>query len=241
MSLSGDVTAVILAGGKGTRLQRLHPDTPKPMIRVAGQPFLHWLTLWLARHGLRHFVYSTGYRGEQVELWAANDRFPELERVCQREAAPLGTGGGLLNCLDLCRDRIVVVNGDGLVLGGIAELLALPDTVGVDGGLIGVAVQDATRYGSLAVDETGRLSGFREKVPGKGLINAGAYLFRATVLRALERNSACSLEYNVFPELIRRGANFRVVPVTNAPFIDIGTPETLNEAERFITGHLSVL
>jgi D-glycero-alpha-D-manno-heptose 1-phosphate guanylyltransferase len=239
MSLSDDVTAVILAGGKGTRLQRLQPDTAKPMIRVAGQPFLHWLTLWLARHGLRHFVYSTGYRGAQIELWAANDRFPELRRVCRREAVPLGTGGGLLNCLDLCRDWIVVANGDGLVLGGIAELLALRSMAGVDGGLIGVAVQDATRYGSLAVDETGRLTGFREKVPGKGLVNAGAYLFRATVLRALARNGACSLEYDLFPELIQRGANFSIIPVANAPFIDIGTPETLNGAERFITRHLS--
>ena len=236
MSPPDDVTAVILAGGKGPRLQRLHPETPKPMIRVADQPFLYWLTLWLARHGLRHFVYSTGYRGEQVELWAESDRFPEIERVCRRETIPLGTGGGLLNCLDLCRDWIVVVNGDGLVLGGIAELIALANT-GVDGGLIGVAVQDTTRYGSLAVDESGRLTGFREKVPGRGLINAGVYLFCATVLRALGPNGACSLEYDLFPELIRRGANIRIIPVTNVPFIDIGTPETLNEAERFITGH----
>lgn len=234
-----NISVVILAGGRGTRLQGLHPDTPKPMINVAGEPFLHWLTLWFARHGLRHFVYSTGYLSEQIEAWAQNGAFPELTRQCRREETPLGTGGGLLNCLDLCRDWVLVANGDSLVMGDIAELLALAQSDEKDGGLIGVEVEDTARFGSLGMNEDGRLTGFREKVSGKGLINGGVYLFRTALLREIMQQGACSIEYDLFPRLIKGGADLRIVRLTEEPFIDIGTPATLEQAEHFVTTHLS--
>lgn len=232
-----DVTVVILAGGRGTRLQGLFPDTPKPMIPVAGKPFLHWLTLWIARHGPRHFVYSTGHLSTQIEAWIADDSLPSLYRAHRREESALGTGGGLLNCLDLCSEWILVANGDGLVMKGISELLGLREQPGVDGGLIGVEVEDTARYGSLAVDPYGWLTGFREKIPGKGLINGGVYLFRTSLLLALERQGPCSIEYDLFPELIKKGAKLGVIPLAQVPFIDIGTPETIREATHFISEH----
>jgi D-glycero-alpha-D-manno-heptose 1-phosphate guanylyltransferase len=233
-----DVSVVILAGGRGTRLQGLHPDTPKPMIEVAGEPFLHWLTVWIARQGLRHFVYSTGYMSEQIEAWAQNGAFPELLRQCRHEETPLGTGGALLNCLDLCRDWVLVANGDSLVMGGISELLALVQSARNDGGLFGVEVEDTARYGSLGVTHDGKLTGFSEKVSGKGLINAGVYLFRTALLREIMPQGACSIEYDLFPRLIESHADLRVVRLSDAPFIDIGTPATLEQAKHFVTMHL---
>lgn len=233
-----DVTVVVLAGGKGSRLKGLHPETPKPMIPVAGKPFLHWLTLWLASHGPQHFVYSTGYRGEQIEAWAAGGDLPGSERICCREAEPLGTGGGLFNCLDHCRQWVLVANGDGLVMKGVSELLAMRDRPGRDGGLLGVPVDDASRYGSLVVDAESRLTGFREKVAGRGMINGGLYLFRTAMLRAMRRPGMLSLEYDLFPEMIEKGAALGVVQLDAAPFIDIGTPETLAQAEAFVRQHL---
>lgn len=232
-----DVTAVVLAGGRGTRIREIYPDTPKPMVPVAGHPFLHWLTLWLAANGPRHFVYSAGYRAEQVEAWAADSSMPDLTRLCRREEEPLGTGGGLLNCLDLCRDWVLVANGDGLIMDGITDLLELRSRTDVDGGIIGVAVEDTARYGSLAVDDSGRLVGFHEKVPGHGLINSGVYLFRTARLRQIVNTGACSIEQDLFPQFIAEGANLRVVAVDHSPFIDIGTPETLDQAERFVNSH----
>jgi len=232
-----DVTAVILAGGMGTRLRALHPDVPKPMIPVAGRPFLYWLTAWLASHGLTHFVYSTGHRAQQIESWCDGDDFPELMRLYRREKEPLGTGGGLLNCLDLCRNYVLVANGDGLIMDGIAALLSLRHAAGVDGGLIGVAVEDAARYGSLAIGEEARLIGFREKVPGRGVVNGGLYLFRTALLHAHYCAGPLSIERELIPQMIKAGVSLRVVCPETA-FIDIGTPESLSEAERFVKTHL---
>lgn len=238
MTSFDNVSVVILAGGRGTRLKGLYPNTPKPMIEVAGEPFLHWLTLWLARQGLCHFVYSTGYLSEQIEAWAGNGAFPELLRQCRHEETPLGTGGGLLNCLDLCRDWVLVANGDSLVISDIAELLTQVQSARNDGGLFGVEVEETARYGSLSVNHDGRLTGFSEKVSGRGLVNAGVYLFRTALLREIMPQSACSIEYNLFPQLIESGADLRVVRLSKAPFIDIGTPATLEQAKKFVTMHL---
>lgn len=232
-----DVTVVILAGGKGTRLRGLFPDLPKPLVPVAGRPFLYWLTRWISSHGPQHFVYSTGYMADQVEAWSQDGQMPEVERVCRREETPLGTGGGLLHCLDLCREWILVANGDGLVMDGITETLSLRET-NADGGLLGVEVADASRFGSLNVDESGRLIGFAEKVPGRGLINGGLYLFRKTLLQQRFRHGALSIETDLFPEMIQAGADLRVIAQNDAPFIDIGTPETVSQAEDFVRSHL---
>ncbi|HEU5066874.1 MAG TPA: sugar phosphate nucleotidyltransferase [Sphingomicrobium sp.] len=234
-----DVTVVILAGGKGTRLRDLFPALPKPLIPVAGRPFLHWLTLWIFEHGPRHFVYSTGYMADQIETWASDGSLPDVERTCRREVDPLGTGGGLLNCLDLCRDWVLVANGDGLVMDGIDEILALRNA-SVDGGLLGVEVPDTSRYGSLRVADDGRLKGFAEKVPGHGLINGGLYLFRRELLQANFQAGHCSIESDIFPHLIEIGAELKVVAVEDAPFIDIGTPETVGQVEDFVKQHLSL-
>lgn len=236
-----DMTAVVLVGGRGTRIQAVHPDVPKPMIPVLGRPFLHWLTAVLAFNGITRFVYSTGYRGDQIESWARDASFSSLIRLVRHESAPLGTGGGLLNCLDLCGEWTLVVNGDGLCLAGMAELLAIREMPGVMGGLIGVRVDDSARYGSLDVGADGRLIAFREKVPGRGIVNGGVYLFRTAALAALELSGPQSLEHDVIPALLSKGARLQVVGVDTAPFIDIGTPETLRDAEAFLSRHLAHL
>lgn len=230
-----DLTIVILAGGKGTRIQELYPDVPKPLVPVAGKPFLHWLTLWLSHHGPKRFIFSIGHLGHQIEGFAAQG-IEGLDLACIREAQPLGTGGGLLNCLTSCSDWIMVVNGDGLVIGGISELLACRSATW-DGAMLGVQVSDASRFGSLLTDGRGCLSGFREKAPGAGLVNGGVYLFRKSLLEQVARPGSCSIEYDLFPDMLLKGAKISVIE-TDGAFIDIGTPETVREAEVFVRRHL---
>lgn len=232
------ISVVILAGGRGTRLKGMFPDLPKPLIPVSGQPFLFWLTRFLAAQGLPRFIYATGYQGDKIATWAADASMPGLDRQCRRETQPLGTGGALLHCLDLCAEWVLVANGDGLVMDGVAALLALRDRPTLAGGLLAVSVPDTARYGSLVLDGEDRVLGFREKVPGAGWINGGLYLFRRALLEAHRRDGFVSLEADLFPEFLRAGAELRAIRLPSAPFIDIGTPETMAQAEAFVRDHV---
>lgn len=240
-----DVSVLVLAGGRGTRIQKIYPSIPKPMVPIKGRPFLFWLTGYLSGFGLNHFVYSIGYRGKEIEDWISEDVFPHITRVSRLEATPLGTGGAVLNCLDLCREWTVVVNGDGLCTSGLPQLLHLRHAENRDGGLIGLHVEDTGRFGSLSLDRNGILTEFREKVPGTGYINCGIYLFRTEVLRRLvhlklsgQDNCLISMERDIVPHLIAEGCRISVVKLEQAAFIDIGTPESLAEAEHFVEKHL---
>jgi len=229
------ITAVILAGGQGTRIRALYPDVPKPMIAVAGKPFLYWPTAYFAQHGIREFIYSTGYKGDQIERWCADGTMPGIERMVAHETEPLGTGGGLLHALDHCAEWVLVANGDSLCIGGLPELLAFADDAQLAGGLVGVYQNDTARFGSLDVDAAGRMRAFREKVPGQGYINAGVYLFRKAALLALQVSGPCSIERDLIPRLLAAGAVMKVALVRDADgFVDIGTPETVGAGETFI-------
>jgi D-glycero-alpha-D-manno-heptose 1-phosphate guanylyltransferase len=239
MSGVDGVTALILAGGRGTRIHELYPNTPKPLIPIAGQPFLYWLTRWIHQHGVNKFIYSAGYLADQIEDWTQNDSFPSLSRTVRKEERPLGTGGALLHGLDRSAEWSLVANGDGLVMGGIDALLDQRFQT-VDGALIGIEVADAARYGSLETDADGRLLAFREKVSGSGLINGGLYLLRTELFSNQFTATPQSLERDIFPSLISGGARISVVNAGSAPFIDIGTPDSLKEAEGFVRRHFEL-
>lgn len=234
-----DLTAVVLAGGRGTRIAHLVPDLPKPLVPVAGKPFLEWLTLFLMRHGLKRFVYSTGYKAEQIEAWTRDVALPDVTMQTVAEPAALGTGGAMFGCLDRCGDWFLALNGDSLAIFDLTQLTAFAGG-DVDCVIAGLPVADASRYGSLDVDANGRLLGFREKQPGAGLINAGFYLFRKEALLPFVRPGQVSLETEVLPAMIAAGLRVNVLNIGKVDFIDIGTPETLAAADAFIASRADI-
>jgi D-glycero-alpha-D-manno-heptose 1-phosphate guanylyltransferase len=127
-----------------------------------------------------------------------------------------------------------VANGDSLVFADPRPLLQPLTAHLADAALLGLQIADASRYGTLEIDAQHRLTAFREKRPGAGAgtINAGVYAFTGETLLRQPARRPLSFEIDVFPALAASG---RVAVVsTAAPFLDIGTPETLAEAERFI-------
>lgn len=210
---------------------------PNPLIGLAGRPFLFWLTAYFAGQGFRSFTYSTGYKAEQIARRCETTPIAGLSQQVREELGRLGTGGGLLNCLDVAGEWLVVSDGDSLCLGGIEALLALAVSGDWDGGLMGRRVADTARYGSLDVAADGALAGFREKVSGQDLINGGVYLFRKQTLERFDWPPACSLEQDMLPCMIADVAGFCVIDVGEAPFIDIGTPESIREADAFVSAH----
>jgi D-glycero-alpha-D-manno-heptose 1-phosphate guanylyltransferase len=228
----------VLAGGAGTRIQHLYPELPKPLIPVCGRPFLEWICRFWVRLGIRRLVISLGYKAEFVERRVAEWNWPGIEIITVREEIPLGTGGAVRFAAASVPDAdpLVIVNGDSLALGPIEEAWPMLNDHGTAGIVIGVAVEDTGRYGTLRIGEGGLLLGFEEKRPGRGWINAGAYIFAKDVLNFFPAASPLSMEYDVFPRLLAGAAQLRAFCM-EGDFLDIGTPESLQLAESFIGSH----
>jgi D-glycero-alpha-D-manno-heptose 1-phosphate guanylyltransferase len=226
-----DPLAVILAGGAGTRIRHLLPDLPKPLAPVAGRPFLEWVIRYLRKQGVASIVVSAGFQSEKLAAFAKG-RGVE----CVAETRPLGTGGGVVHALAASGDTerdVLACNGDSLVLTDLSPLMHALDDRTVDAALLGVRVADASRYGTLQVGADGALLGFAEKHPGAGLVNGGVYLFRRATVARFPAKRPLSFEYDVFPSLVFQNVKIRVVNCA-AQFLDIGTEETLAQADEFI-------
>lgn len=237
------VAACILAGGFGTRVRHVLGELPKPLAPVLGYPFLYWVLRYLEGQGVADIVLSTYFEAAQVEAFAATAK-ARLGGylLCVREPEPLGTAGGFAYAVEgahqhgLRPDIWLCFNGDSLVLTPLKPLIEQTSSDEVHAGLIAVPVDDAGRFGTVEADQDGWLCSFHEKRPGKGLINAGVYAFKAAVMQDFPAIRPISLEYEIFPRLVSIGRRVRVVPLS-APFIDIGTESTLHEAESFVRSH----
>jgi NDP-sugar pyrophosphorylase family protein len=234
MSLS----VILLAGGLGTRLRGLHPGVPKPMIPVAGRPFLEWSIQYWAQQGMRRVTISLGHLAAIAEVHFDGQVCGGAHVETVREPCAMGTGGAVrfAAAASAPSDPFFVANGDSLVLADVAPAVLLMQDPSVDAVVLGVTVADASRYGSLAVEANGRLRSFHEKEGRSGLINAGIYLFRQRTLDLFPVKTPLSLETEVFPALLERGSNI-VVHKCVAPFLDMGTPEDLGRMGEFIETH----
>jgi D-glycero-alpha-D-manno-heptose 1-phosphate guanylyltransferase len=231
------VIAVVLAGGFGTRVRHLLPGIPKPMAPVLGRPFVDWILDFLRRQGVGRAVLSVGHLGEVVERHAVTADYGGMRVESVHETTPLGTAGGFLHAAAGVESTAgaawLVVNGDSLTVTSFEPLWDALRNPAVDGALLAVRVPDAARYGTLEADEKGLLRRFREKQPGAGLVNAGVYLLKAKAVAAAPSQRPLSFESELFPALIAAGLKLRVIGC-EADFLDIGTPETLTQAEAFI-------
>lgn len=228
--------AVVLAGGFGTRIQHLLPGVPKPMAPVNGRPFLEWIVRYLAKQGIGKVVISTGHLAEVVENHFQKNPVKGVSTFCVPETSPLGTAGGFLNAVRSSGEKPeawVVLNGDSLAFANLSAAAAMLAGQGAAGVVIGKPLADASRYGTLAASAAGDLLRFEEKKPGAGVINTGIYLLRHSLVEGFSDHAPLSLEKDVFPALTARKALLKVL-VMDAPFLDIGTPESLPQADKFI-------
>jgi D-glycero-alpha-D-manno-heptose 1-phosphate guanylyltransferase len=231
-----DIIAVVLAGGFGTRIKHLLPDVPKPMAAIAEKPFLGWVLTYLQRQGIHQALLSTGYLAEIIEQYAQTRPIPDLDLHCYPETSPLGTAGGFINAVQQSQQHPnawLIINGDSLIVTDLAPLNEYLQDETVDGVILGVSMADTSRYGSLVYDEQKTLLQFAEKQSGAGVINGGVYLLRHRLVQQFPTNFPLSFEYDIFPALLQQKICLKVHPV-EAPFLDIGTPESLAQAESFI-------
>ena len=226
--------AMILVGGRGTRLQNVINDRPKPMAEVAGHPFLEWLIKGLQAQGVRRVILCTGYKGEMVEKYFGDGTLWNLEIQYSQEPVPLGTAGAVRNALDLIeKKQFLVLNGDSYCRFNLKQLVNSHIKKKASITMWLVNVDDCRRYGSVQIEKEGAVQAFQEKssVLSSGLINAGIYLMARDIGEAIPEGQAYSLETDFFPRFVGRGL---YVVIGKPPFIDIGTPESFAGASEII-------
>lgn len=222
---------MVLAGGAGTRLRDVVADRPKPLAAVEGTPFVQRLLTQLEAAGCRRVVLCTGHMASQFAT-AFGTCFGAMELVHSVEVEPLGTAGALR----LGREHLgaaegaLVLNGDSCCGVSLAEFVAWARQQAPMAALVAAQVEDAGRYGRLALDADGRVFDFGEKTTsGPGAINAGIYWLPRAALAAIGDDDT-SLERQVLPRLVATGlVAFR----TPAPFLDIGIPADYARAGQF--------
>ncbi|MGW0044100.1 sugar phosphate nucleotidyltransferase [Rhodococcus sp. NPDC003348] len=223
----GAVDAVVLVGGKGTRLRPLTLSAPKPMLPTAGLPFLTHLLARIKAAGITHVVLGTSFQAEVFEEHFGDGSELGLEIEYVTETEPLGTGGGIRNVLPKLRaDNVIVFNGD--VLGGtdLRDVLASHSEHEADVTLHLVRVGDPRAYGCVTTDEDDRVTHFLEKTqdPPTDQINAGCYVFRREIIEKIPSGRPVSVEREVFPNLLADGRRVYGF-VDNSYWRDMGTPE----------------
>jgi len=222
--------AIMLVGGKGTRLRPLTLSAPKPLLPTAGLPFLAHQLARAAECGITHVVLATSYRAEMfTEAFGDGAQFG-LSIDYEYESVPLGTGGGIRNAAARLRggpdDPIVVLNGDILSGHDLPAQVDLHRKTEAAVTLHLVPVEDPSRYGSVPTDERARVTAFLEKMPNPvtNQINAGCYVFRRAVIDQIPVGQVISVERDTFPSLIEAGAV--VMGYAEAAYwLDVGTPE----------------
>lgn len=219
------LVCIILCGGKGTRLQSVVQDVPKPMADIDGEPFISLLVKRLVNQGVRKFVLSVGYKRESIIGYFKSHNVDGVEIMIAEEETPLGTGGGIRNAaMSLNSDQYLVLNGDSTCAADIAEFVS---AVGVSGLTAGVLVNhqsDCARYGRIVFNqESHRTEKMEEKNPdaGAGYINAGVYLLSRDFIVGLPCG-AFSFEEVGFPLLMTDGL---LSYEGTSKFIDIGVPD----------------
>ena len=220
------VDAVILVGGKGTRLRPLTLSAPKPMLPTAGLPFVTHLLSRIAAAGVEHVVMSTSYIPSvfEDEFGDGSKLGLQIEYVTEQE--PLGTGGGIANvAAKLRHDTALVFNGDVLSGADLGQLLDYHRANDADATLHLVRVGDPRAFGCVPTDD-GRVTAFLEKTqdPPTDQINAGCYVLTRAVIDRIPRDRAVSVEREVFPALLSDGVKVCGY-VDSSYWRDMGTPE----------------
>jgi NDP-sugar pyrophosphorylase family protein len=230
--------AILLAGGKGTRLRPLTVHTPKPIVPIFNRPFLYYqLDLLRQVPEIDEAILSLNYQPRRIE-----DIFGEGEGLGIRlryvvEPQPLGTGGAIRYAGDQLTESVVVFNGDVLTEVDLGAVLRLHRERKAKATIVLTPVENPRAYGLVYTDGDKNIKRFLEK-PGEdeitcNTINAGIYVLEPETFDRIPKDTAWSIERSFFPSFIERGETF-VAYRYDGYWIDIGTPEKYTQVHRDI-------
>jgi mannose-1-phosphate guanylyltransferase len=231
--------ALILAGGKGTRLRPLTVYTPKPIVPICNRPFLLYQIDTLRRAGITDITLSLSYQPNKIEqlLGDGSDHGVKLKYTV--EPQPMGTAGAYKFAEDLIREPTVVFNGDILTDLDLKAVIREHTERNATATIVLTPVDNPSSYGLVETESDGRIKRFLEKPKAEEItcntINAGTYILEPKALDFIPPGENYSFEYGLFPDLLKRGEPFFAHVPTRTYWIDIGTPE------RYLQAHQDLL
>jgi NDP-sugar pyrophosphorylase family protein len=229
------MNAMLLAAGRGMRLLSVEPDVPKALINIAGEPLLARQLRYLESQGISRVVVNAHHLADQV-LAFSREHKGSLDLVVVVEKELLGTAGGVRNALpQLEGDRFIVLYGDVLMNEPLAPMVERHAQQGTVGTLAAYESADTEGKGTIEIDKSDLVTGFREKATtGSGevaLINAGIYVIDTSFARRIPEGLQSDFGHDVFPAALARGEQLAIHRLS-APVLDVGTPSTLELARR---------
>lgn len=239
--------AVVLAGGRGTRLYPVVQDRPKPMAPVGNKCFLEIVVAMMKQNGLTEFIFCVCHMAEKIIDYFGDGGKFGVKISYSVESEPLGTGGAIGLLRNVIDDAFCVLNGDTYQELDVRRLIAQHRTKGGIATMTLVKTDNASRYGQVVTDQDGYVIKFGEKDPGRlldgehgpdglsGLINAGIYVWEPAVFKYIPPRQFSSLEKDILPAVLK--ANEKIYTYSCVQnFIDIGIPSDYARFVRRETG-----
>ena len=227
--------AVVLAGGKGTRLRPLTYTKPKPLLPLAGEPAIARLIHKLARDGIEDVIVTTNYFARLLRetLGDGSDYGLRIQQV--EEKTPLGTAGSVKNSEALINETFVVVQCDNQFEFRLDEIVSVHRKLGPMATMALVRVENPSEYGIVELSD-GRVTRFLEKpAPHEcfsNLINAGIYVVEPDVLRLIPEGEPFDFSRDLFPHMLKSRMALGGCPVGGF-WIDVGDPRSYLKANSW--------
>jgi mannose-1-phosphate guanylyltransferase len=235
-------SAILLVGGRGTRLAPLTNNTPKPMLQVAGVPFTEHQINKARSAGITEIVLATSFKAELFEPYFGDGKNFGISIKYAVEEVALGTGGAISNAAAMLEGSgpVAIFNGDVLSKHDLDGQFKFHESNGADVTLYLTQVEDARAYGAVELDDSGRVLAFNEKMenPPTNIINAGCYIFNREVIAAIPFGKVVSVERETFPQLLSNGAKVFGF-IDKSYWLDIGTPTALLKASRDLVSEMN--
>jgi mannose-1-phosphate guanylyltransferase len=230
--------AILLAGGKGTRLRPLTLHTPKPIVPIFDRPFLHYqIDLVRQIPEIDEVVLSLNYQPRRINEVFGDGRELGIKISYVVEPSPLGTGGAIKFAAGPTTDTVVVFNGDVMTQVDLASVLRLHRERKAKATIVLTPVENPTAYGLVETDDESNVRAFVEKPKPEEItcdtINAGIYVLEPDTFDRIPKDTAWSIEKSYFPSLVEQQETF-VAYVYRGYWIDIGTPEKYSQVHRDI-------
>ena len=230
--------AILLAGGKGTRLRPLTIHTPKPIVPIFDRPFLRYqLDLLKQVPEIDEVILSLNYQPRRIEEMFGDGSESGVGIRYVVEPAPLGTAGAVRYAGESLRESLLVFNGDVLTQVDLAAVIGLHRSRRARATIVLTPVENPSAYGLVETDAEGNIRQFLEKPNPDQItcntINAGIYVLEPETFDRIPKDTPWSIERSFFPSLVERRETF-VAYTDGGYWIDIGTPEKYMQVHRDI-------